>query len=655
MRFQVGQALRKPFRRNGERRTASEASVSPGLLSVDPPSASHSRRASSAGDGADFDSQLEAIIQRLDTAIASDSLANCNIRSIYEELEALQKSVQPKWRGSVLSLQSDNTLARHARLETAVEKLTATFGRASKECLVVALAGNSSILLQLLQIVGDTPEPSSPVEPRRRPVFSRSSSRINHASIAQANHYHDMLLARLRESILDRFALEYEKDKHDPALVLRNISWAEGELQTLEVDITPVFPASWSMSKAFLETYRQGIAETIKSLVVDNPGPEFFHFLSQDLRRRDGRLFEGSHAVLVEQTVSSIVKMLDEWCTTVIQKERDIFISRTSAPEVNADGRYGMNATVDLAEIVNQHGDLAAACGDTDVFCQVAAQSIDVLIRIQTQWIAVLDRELERHISDDEAQQPPPGLVEFVIALANDQAAAADFADGPGPGAADMKARFAQLRAGYSTVAYHCTRLIVALVALDVKPAAKALFTTNSETMPQILETTRDYLDDCRAHLHPTLFASLVRETLDELTMLYLHRLIRAKKLKPPGCVELVRTHCEALRGLFAQYIPKDEVTYRLEVTDHVLGLLGVSKSLLFLEFWRFAKAHGANLGFVEALLKTRDDLDWMDVSKLMQGFKKKVEEEGLANDEHSIVKRVKLPRTLLASKRPAS
>jgi len=51
---------------------------------------------------------------------------------------------------------------------------------------------------------------------------------------------------------------------------------------------------------------------------------------------------------------------------------------------------------------------------------------------------------------------------------------------------------------------------------------------------------------------------------------------------------------------------------------------------MVFLTYWSFAKAHGAQLAFLESLMKARDDLDKADVSAIMDSARRKVKSENM-------------------------
>lgn len=51
---------------------------------------------------------------------------------------------------------------------------------------------------------------------------------------------------------------------------------------------------------------------------------------------------------------------------------------------------------------------------------------------------------------------------------------------------------------------------------------------------------------------------------------------------------------------------------------------------MVFLPYWTFAKTHGPNLAFLEALLRARDDMEKADATSLVESAKRKVKQEGM-------------------------
>ena len=66
------------------------------------------------------------------------------------------------------------------------------------------------------------------------------------------------------------------------------------------------------------------------------------------------------------------------------------------------------------------------------------------------------------------------------------------------------------------------------------------------------------------------------------------------------------------------------------EVLNMVVSMLTASSSMVFMDYWTFAKIHGPNLPFVEAIIKARDDFDRVQVNEIMETLRRKVKEEGI-------------------------
>ena len=75
---------------------------------------------------------------------------------------------------------------------------------------------------------------------------------------------------------------------------------------------------------------------------------------------------------------------------------------------------------------------------------------------------------------------------------------------------------------------------------------------------------------------------------------------------------------------------PAEEVQERMEVLNMIHAILSSSPTMVFLPYWTFAKAHGPNLAFFEALLRARDDMEKADVASLVDSARRKVKQEAM-------------------------
>lgn len=116
-----------------------------------------------------------------------------------------------------------------------------------------------------------------------------------------------------------------------------------------------------------------------------------------------------------------------------------------------------------------------------------------------------------------------------------------------------------------------------------------------------------------------------------------------------PQGTDRMRSEISSVFTFFAEYKKADEVGVEFDVIDQVLSMLNASPSMVFMDYWQFAKKHGPNLPFVEAVLRGRDDWDKVTVNEVMETLKRKTREEGIVEPEETTIM-VSAPRVF---KRP--
>lgn len=319
------------------------------------------------------------------------------------------------------------------------------------------------------------------------------------------------------------------------------------------------------------------------------------------------------------------------------------FVSREQPPELDSDGWYGMQGAVILFQMVNQQVDLAADSGQGAILSRVVEDSNRVMRQTQLQWINTVEGEYKKQV--EKPEEALGGLVEYVIALANDQIKCADYAEA-------LAARLEPLVSekyriiiseklndaidGYLDVAKKCTQTLIDLIFNDLKPATKQLFGAAwyNGIMSQIIETIRDYMSDYQAYLNSSILELLIEDLLDTFLITYLTALANSSKLRMPAAIQQIKNDVSEAFQFFSTLKPSKELEAYFEVVEMVLSLLEASKSMVFLSYWSFAKKHGPCLAFVECIMKAREDLDRSAVNEVMDSVKRKVKDEGLADRE---------------------
>jgi len=293
--------------------------------------------------------------------------------------------------------------------------------------------------------------------------------------------------------------------------------------------------------------------------------------------------------------------------------------------------------------MVNQQVDAAMESGQGTILSNVVTEVNRVMRGIQDQWTKLVETEYKKHA--EKPEEVPGGLVEYIIALANDQIKSADFAEALSARIEPLVSekyrvvineRFNDAIDGYLDVAKKCTQTLIDIIFNDLKPAVKQLFQPAwyDGNMRQIVETIRDYLTDYQTYLNPSLLELLVEDLLDTFLVTYLTGLAYTTKLKMPNATVRIREDISEAYSFFSTVKSAKDLESYFAVVDMVLSLLEASKSMVFLSFWSFAKVHGPNIAFVEGLMKARGDLDRSAVSEVMDSIKRKVKEENLTDRE---------------------
>lgn len=468
-------------------------------------------------------------------------------------------------------------------------------------------------------------------------------------------HYRSKFMKTIADTIKDKFDTAYLQDQNDPTAFLEHLGWVYQDLIVIERDIVACFPQDWDIYSYFVREYHKTLNATIQRLLASDPDASALLTLHAWLKEYKSSMKEldippefleppllgGNEQSLIDDYLKLIVKKLDEWTANLMKTELAEFTSRAEPPELDADGQYGMQGAVILFQMVNQQVDAAMESGQGMILARVVSETNRVMRSVQDQWTRIVDAEYKKMA--ERPEEGPGGLVEYVIALANDQIKSADFSEA-------LSARLEPLVSekyrvtinerlndaidGYLDVAKKCTQTLIDIIFNDLRPATKQLFQGPwyDGTIVQIVETMRDYMVDYQTYLNASLLEVLVEDLIDAFLVVYLTALANTQKLRMPAATQRIKDDVAEAFKFFSTFKPAKELQSYFEVVEMVLALLEASKSLAFLSFWSFAKVYGPNLAFVECLMKARGDLDRSAVNEVMDSIKRKVKEENLTD-----------------------
>lgn len=466
-------------------------------------------------------------------------------------------------------------------------------------------------------------------------------------------HYRSKVQKCIIESIKNKFDEAFERAGRNPSAFLEDSIWIYQDIMRVEEDIVPCFPPSYEIYNLYVREYHRALNGTIQKVMSEEPDASVLLTLHQWVKEYkksmkelnvppellEPPLLDGNEQVLVEDYLKLIIKKLEEWTANLMKTEIEAFTKREEPPEIDSDGLYGMQGAVILFQMVNQQVDLAMDSGQGLILARVIEEVNRIMRGIQDRWNKLIEAEFKKQ--SEKPEEAAGGLVEYCIALANDQIKSADFAETLSGRIEPLVSEKYQVTIherlndaidGCLDVAKKCTQTLIDIIFNDLKPATKQLFQPSwyDGIMSQIIETVRDYVADYQAYLNNAMFDSLLEDLIDTFLVNYITALANAPKLKIPAATERIKDDVTEAYKLFGTYRKTSELEPRFEVLEMILSLLEASKSLVFLSYWSFAKVHGPNITFVESLMKARGDLDRSDVSEVMESVKRKVKEENL-------------------------
>ncbi|WOO80191.1 Exocyst complex component sec6 [Vanrija pseudolonga] len=487
---------------------------------------------------------------------------------------------------------------------------------------------------------------------------AQSNFRNNAAAARHIKNYRHKLLDAMESSIKRAYDERFEANHNDLLGFIDSLQFIYKDIIRIKHDVEPLFPPDYEVVQWLIKRYHGGLNTILRKAVASDPPAEVLlelHGWTKEYRKNmkelevpsawlQPPLLDGKSQDLIEDYVRLIVTKLDEWTINLQKEETAKFRLRTTAPSM-VDELYGMDGVNDFFQLVNQQIDLALDSNQGAVLSRVVTESAKVMRRTQAEWVQLVGSEA-RAQAEKKPDEIPEGLVEYVMALANDQLRAADYTEA-------LQARLEPLVSdkykgviverlneaidGYLDVAKQCNAALVSFVFNDLRPATRQLFQQawyQDGLLQQIIETMRDYLSDYQSHLNPSIYDILVEDMLDAFLIMYLTSIRRApaNSLRMPMASTRFQNDVAAAFDFFAKHKAPAELEVNFQVMDQVASMLSASEEMVFMDYYSFAQMHGPQFGFVEALLRARDDLDRSGVSDIMDIIRRRVADDNITD-----------------------
>ncbi|KAM0749392.1 exocyst complex component Sec6 [Meredithblackwellia eburnea MCA 4105] len=582
------------------------------------------------------------------------------------ELETFRNETLAQAKRGRASTEAKQTLEQYfSKLGSTIEEFESHFFRLAKELVAISRKGNASVAVKIAKIAeveGSRDQKAIAIRMVKKSATVDVAARFRslQAEARTIKHYRAKVMDAVRASCKEAIERSYAQHNDNGVAWLDNLDWIYEDLTVVEDQLVPKFPPDWKILTVYQKAYHKAMYEFLATWVKSGPDAGSLLRLAQYTKEYKTTmmkelevpedflqppLLDGKEQDLIEDYFKLIVRKMDEWSSNLMKTEVSDFKRREQPPEIDADGFYGMQGAVILFQMLNQQVDLALDSNQGSILARVVEEANRVMRDIQSQWIKVLEADFKMQV--EKPDQVPAGLVEYVMALANDQIKSADFTEGLNLRLEPLVSnkyktiiadKLNDAMDGFLDVAKKCVQVLIDVVFNDLKPATKALHSPSwyvDDPMTQIIETLKDYMvEDYQTHLNPNLFELLIEDIIDTFLINYLAAIRRSPKLRIPQAVDRMRDDINKAFDFFSLYKSRKELESYFDVLESVLTLISASKMMVFLDYWPFRKKYGPNLQFVEAIMKARDDLDRSAVNDIMDSVKRKVQSETVAEPE---------------------
>ncbi|KAI3634554.1 hypothetical protein MIR68_007465 [Amoeboaphelidium protococcarum] len=472
--------------------------------------------------------------------------------------------------------------------------------------------------------------------------------------------------SQLLNSILESIQIHYRRmipSEDSVADALENSHFIFNDLALVFDEVAVRFPPKYKIFPFYVLQYhkltydllnrltQRGDMETKDILLVLGWVRDYYKVMNDRLgvteELLEPKLLDDNEAKLSRDYVKLISTKLLEWVDRLLLSEKKDFIERDKAPDTDSDEMYATSAPVILFQIVNQQIDIVfdAAKGGR-LLSDVGFECLRTLKHFQSEQMLMLEQEEQRFLMKKD--QFAPGFAEYVIALSNNNLKCSEYLEAVYKRLEEKlddsaKSEFSKLMnevmEGFMRITKKGCSVLQTIMFNDINGAMSQVFTASwyeNSTMPSVLATLNDYLQDYKAHLQDYLFSKLSSESLEHFVVLILQALKSKNcKLKMPQAVNQLRSEYITGVAFWSDIKSPKRVRQTFDVLDKIIAVLESSSTVLFISWYALWKAYNdVPLQFIEDLLYKRDDLDRSELKEAVQAIRAKLKEQKDGNAE---------------------
>ncbi|CAL9729645.1 exocyst complex component Sec6p [Monosporozyma unispora] len=501
----------------------------------------------------------------------------------------------------------------------------------------------------------------------------------------QSRGYKNFFINNLKDSINSMFINVRETYFGDKAYeVLNNLDWVFNELMIVREHLTKLSPTGWNIFNEYFDVYYHELNVLVNELVESEPET----LVLLDILDYD-KLFQANLIAdfgFTKKTVKSvigdeqkekiftdylnlIVTKMTEWIANLEKAEFEVFDERNTPPHIDDKGLFYLDGTKTCFQMFTQQVDVASGANQAKILVGVVEKFTGLLLKRQKDWTNKINNEVARLLNFNrvydldpqnvpEEDYCPGGLMEYLIAVINDQMRAADYIVAISRKCSALLSKSwikevtecsdSALDASADLVKV-CCRSITTIMFDDMKGAYTEIFSKAWYTgshIKQIAATINEFVIDTKPRMSPVVFSSFIGFVIDDCFLNYINALNEKHsfKMKNNKFSDAIKRDFEILFKLFAGVINEDQ---KAEIIDRRFRFFEIFMDIScepvdsVMEFWKtmVLEYPETPIDFLEAVLTCRKDvssserkhltqegLEYLDSSEIKQSLREMVD-----------------------------
>ncbi|KAK9465042.1 exocyst complex component Sec6-domain-containing protein [Lipomyces arxii] len=644
--------------------------------------------------------EIEALIEADGTDVFGPMT---NFLAVHYKLSGLRDfRDQAMFQASKAGIEVQKTLLKYfARLDNVVKEFDEILFLIAQNLLEMLREGNSSLVIRWAKVLDVDERLDENVKImtttsafHRDPASHLSMSGQSTAMARELRNYGDRLTEAIKSGVKGEFENCLATFPDDPSDLLDNLYWVIREVLFASEHLAKFVPERWRIADRYLAAYHMEMYNLLKSLV--NKDTEAGLLLKivrwsqkyNETMVREGKfpkeklvppLLDGQEDNLLGDYMRLICLKTNEWMSNLAKTEFAEFAERKQEPDADPESKYGLANTPIVFQMINQQITVAIDSDEIRVVSGVIQECKRQILQRQQRWVNCVQTEIQK--SNANPDDVPGGLVEYSIAVANDQVRGADYVESiiskqinvnadvlvHSEEERGIQSQMAQdlevTMDGFIATAKLCVLEIVGMAIFDLQPTFASLFkeawytpsvsttaadgtittTPGSVVIQEVIRTFEEYNAKLSEHLNPDLLNIYVDDLLEATLVAYLSAVSKNKNVTLSArSLDQIKNDVALLYPFFTAFTDSEHVESQFISIEILMGLVSSDRIGTVEEFRTMKESFpDAPLRFVEDVLRAREDLDLKTVKEYIDA----VRSDSIANGAGSSDRRTYMSR----------